>query len=542
MDIAALGKEPVRPDSPAGSDARYDPEFEELQAEMDKLSSPTASSGGVNWDRVSALCQSILSGKAKDILVASYLAVAQIQLRQLEGFAAGLKVYRDLLETFWESLFPPKKRIKGRIAAIEWWLEKSEAAMEKVHLEPQPGETLEQLRHDLKAIQAVLDEQLQEPPLLRPLERIIERLPAREDEPRAEAPPPPKEGQPPEPEKPASPSPPEPEAKPREKPAPHHGQEPGAAEPALKDQAGRIRSTVDAEKVSANAFKAIRQIADTLTSLEPADARPYRWRRIAGWAMIQTPPPEADGTTEIPPPPEYSFMLNSLCDHREKGSWKALLQLAEERLATAVLWLDLNRYAVEALEGLGERYREAREAVCQETACFVHRLPGIAEMAYADGTPFADPQTRQWIKEIQPAKEPGQPQSAIATNSQGQGELEETFQEAQALAQQHKLPDGVRVIQQKLQACSAGKDRLVWRIVLVRMLLGSSSDLASPHLELILQDIDRYRLEEWDPGVALEGLTAVFQGLKSGQGQDLPHEILTRIARLDPYQALQLGG
>ncbi|HQU14269.1 MAG TPA: type VI secretion system ImpA family N-terminal domain-containing protein, partial [Thermodesulfobacteriota bacterium] len=66
MELAELGKRPIRPDQPAGDDVRYDPLYEELLAEVDKFSSPSAS-GAVDWDKVVKLSSDILSQKAKDL-------------------------------------------------------------------------------------------------------------------------------------------------------------------------------------------------------------------------------------------------------------------------------------------------------------------------------------------------------------------------------------------------------------------------------------------------------------------------------------------
>jgi type VI secretion system protein VasJ len=66
MEIDSLGKDPIQPDQPAGSDVRYEPEYEQLQAEIDKLSSPSAS-GGIDWKKVNDLAVSILDKKCKDL-------------------------------------------------------------------------------------------------------------------------------------------------------------------------------------------------------------------------------------------------------------------------------------------------------------------------------------------------------------------------------------------------------------------------------------------------------------------------------------------
>ncbi len=99
MDLLQLGKEPIQEGQPTGSDVRYDPVFEELQAEMGKLSSPLGISA-MDWRKVINLASEILNHKSKDLLVASYLAVALLYTQQTEGWGIGLKIYFDLLEQF----------------------------------------------------------------------------------------------------------------------------------------------------------------------------------------------------------------------------------------------------------------------------------------------------------------------------------------------------------------------------------------------------------------------------------------------------------
>jgi type VI secretion system protein VasJ len=52
-----------------------------------------------------------------------------------------------------------------------------------------------------------------------------------------------------------------------------------------------------------------------------------------------------------------------------------------------------------------------------------------------------------------------------------------------------------------------------------------------------------YRLEEWDPDLALEGLKMIWVGFNSQKDKadkSKAMEILNRITRLDPAKALQL--
>jgi len=177
MELAELGKLPIRPEQAAGDDARYDPLYEELVAEVDKFSSPSAS-GAVDWDKVVKLSSDILSQKSKDLLVASYLAIALIQTKKFEGVEIGSRVYRDLIESHWDDLFPTKARMRGRVAAIEWWAEKAESVLEQLPKGPFAEERINALNENLQKVDHLLSEYLEEAPSIRPLLDFVGSLEA----------------------------------------------------------------------------------------------------------------------------------------------------------------------------------------------------------------------------------------------------------------------------------------------------------------------------------------------------------------------------
>ena len=85
----------------------------------------------------------------------------------------------------------------------------------------------------------------------------------------------------------------------------------------------------------------------------------------------------------------------------------------------------------------------------------------------------------------------------------------------------------------------------MWRSALCRILIGSKrTDMALPHLELILKDIETYRLENWDPQLALEGLKLVWTGYTHHTDKQVKRDaqsVLSQIAKLDPTEALNLS-
>ncbi len=518
MDFLSLGKEPISADQPTGSDVRYEPEFEELQAEIDKLSSPSASET-MDWSKVEKLASEILATKAKDLLVASYFAVAQVHTNQVEGFAAGLGIYRDLLDQYWEGLFPAKKRMRGRIAAIEWWLEKGEGALMSLEVAPLPAERIKALRQDIQQIDNLLREHLDEPPLLRPLERFLESVPIQAEKKSAS-----------EPE--TSPTPKEASAastaaKPRE-----------TAPPSATTEPGEIASVVDAEKVLDAAISSIRRAGAYLLGENLANAQGYRWRRVASWTVIDAVPAATDGQTIVPPPD--AGIRSVLEELKEKGNWEALAESAEQRVPEYIFWFDLNRFVAEALAGLGDSYQDAIDALCHETAAFVYRLAGVERLSFSDGTPFADADTQQWLKGINLGGGAG-----VAGPVEDGGGMAEAIEKAQGLAKKKKLAEAVLLLQDGLRGSFSGKQQLLWRLGLSQLLLNAKKPhLALPHLESMLQDIDRYELEQWDPDLALKGLEMVWIGFGARSdeaGKEQATVILNRIAKIAPAEALRLA-
>ncbi|MCP3899531.1 MAG: type VI secretion system-associated protein TagF, partial [Desulfobacteraceae bacterium] len=157
IDYILLGIEPVSQEQPCGNDIRYEDEFEQLQDEIDKLSSPSLRES-FSWTQVVEYASEILKNQSKDILVASYLCVGLIHINESEGLNQATKIYDDLLKTFWDDLFPLKKRMNGRISAIQWWVDRTLLALEDdFHLNVEP-ETYTEITQRLDRIQTFLEE------------------------------------------------------------------------------------------------------------------------------------------------------------------------------------------------------------------------------------------------------------------------------------------------------------------------------------------------------------------------------------------------
>ncbi|MBX3474520.1 MAG: type VI secretion system ImpA family N-terminal domain-containing protein [Planctomycetes bacterium] len=123
-----LATQPIAGASPSGQSARYEPEFEKLQAEIQKLENPAG--GEVKWADVQELAQQLLAKKSKDLLVASYYAVARLQREGFAGLNQGLGVLVGLCSNFWDTLWPEMKRMRARESALEWLIDRVNRQLE----------------------------------------------------------------------------------------------------------------------------------------------------------------------------------------------------------------------------------------------------------------------------------------------------------------------------------------------------------------------------------------------------------------------------
>jgi type VI secretion system protein VasJ len=113
---------------PCGVDARFEPAHEDVRSEVAKLDSPGAPP--VSWRRVALRGGELLTSTSKDLLIASYVAHALYEDEGVAGLAQALRLINELMDRYWDALFPPPARLRARAAAIGWWVEKTSARLE----------------------------------------------------------------------------------------------------------------------------------------------------------------------------------------------------------------------------------------------------------------------------------------------------------------------------------------------------------------------------------------------------------------------------
>ncbi len=97
---------PLSPEDPCGADLSYDPALQELETLIQgKPETQFSEAEEPNWKQVRE--QSLaLFDRTKDLRVAIYLLVIELQEEGFPGFVSGLQLIRRLLEQYWDTLHP----------------------------------------------------------------------------------------------------------------------------------------------------------------------------------------------------------------------------------------------------------------------------------------------------------------------------------------------------------------------------------------------------------------------------------------------------
>ncbi len=518
MDISHLGITPISDEAPAGKDVRYEVSFESLSSEIAKLGSPSASEA-IDWNNVIVLAAGILEKESKHLQVASYLCYALVKTRGMEGFCQGVSMLRTLVENFWDTMFPPKKRMKGRRGIIVWWEERVSEFIGTTDAVTWEKKKRDALIADLTALDAFLADNMEDAPLLRPL---INRIKSAVLE---------KEEKPPAPEA----------ARARAGDAPTPAAASATSAPratAAPSAAPAIDGDADAAVILKQGLDYLGKVAGSLRKLNNYDPVPYRLNRIVAWTPLTDLPTATGGKTLIPPPD--SQIIESIQGLAANGQWEGLVDTCESQVREHLFWLDMSRYVADGMAQLG--HARVSEIIGLEVSQFAARMNGIESLSFSDGTPFADFETQEWLKQIAPSCSPADGGGASADAVKQK--IGEKMAEATSLVKEKKMDAALGMLMEPITAAPSEREKFLWKLAVCRLLINAKQiRIASSYIDDILAAIETYNLEKWEPDYAIEAFSMALTGLrlqKTDQHEDKIQSIIGKVSILDPVTALKL--
>jgi len=583
---------PIAGGNPAGADLRYDPVYEKIkEARREDDDAPQGewqhARKVADWPLVIKLAGDALATRSKDLQLAAWLGEAMLRREGFGAFHATLDVTRGLLDKFWEHLYPEIEDgdLEMRAAPLDWiglkldipvklaplnraghsYLQYAEArsigteqeadgdtakrakreeaiAARKPTIEEfdkafadTPKAFVKQLATDVAATIASLQAldalardkfgdlapsfiKLRE--VLEEEQRVVGQLLAKKLE---------------------------------------QDPDPVEAAPAVVDAAGaalggatdgpRVLSAepVDRNDAASRVISAARFLRRT-EALSPAS---YLMLRALRWGELRAAGSNPDPKLLEAPTTQIRTQLRGLM---LDSAWDQLLEAAETVMGTSVGrgWLDLQRYTLTACQALGEDYALVASAIRGELRALLGAIPSLPSMALMDDMPTATGTTLQWLRDekIIGGEEDGA-DDAIAVTSPALVSTEARDREGRAGVERAaaevragRPEKAIELLMRALDREKTRRGRFLRQAELARVMVDAGFvQVAQPILQELMADIEAHKLDEWEAGeLVARPMVLMYRCLEKLDGDtSTRQDLYTRIARLDPLQAIGFG-
>lgn len=479
-------------DKPAGEDPRYSESFAQLRAEVEKLA-------GNDFPRIREQGEKLLSEQALDMRVLAYTSLACTYLEGARGLADALDAWCWLIQHAWigatVSCHPAREN--GRVSAITWLQQERLAT----YLSGQPSDASElaALSEKLDQFHSLLAEKLPEPIRLKAVERWLDNQKQNAQPSQAVAS--------------------QPQAESKSQPAtretevststPTSTPTPPASQPPAAPTSGAdlvIKSEQQEEKALRDLLAWYRQER----RFEPM----VRLSRTLRWSGLVIPPAEGN-QTRVPAPRAAS--LNAIQHAASQGDAGEVLLAAEKAFLEpgGQYCLLIQKAAADAATALGQAALAA--LIQRETVALVERLRGLMALQFADGSPFVEGDTRNWLE--------GLLSSTTESHGEEASRWAEVALEAGVVCNQSGLADGLKVID--AMATRGRRERTEQDLLKAELCLANQrSELAVPLLEAVAERLDDHGIAAWEPGFAVRVWRLLQQALRArGDGADIQHRL-----------------
>jgi len=592
---------PIAGENPCGKSLRYDPVYDkikEARREDDELNQGAWQTERkvADWVQVSKLCQDALATQSKDLQLAVWLAEALLKREGVRGFRDGLKLCHDLLDKFWDNLYPEVEDddLEQRAAPLEWlgsaggaissvqppvmavrsvplckdgygfiqYKESRTVGFEDQATSKDQKAAREKALKEGKLAPEIFDKSFIETPKAFYLD-LEKQFDASLGEVKglgeicdqkfgAAAP---GFGKLSEGltevrqvvhtllQKKRETEPDPVEEVPAE--AGEAGAEGGEAGEGGRAAIG-LGGHVSAEPAERReAVEAVVKAAGVLRRRDPFSPAAYLMLRGLRWGELRG---SSDPVILEAPPSDLRQQVKVLA---LGNRWADLLTLAEEIMALPCsrAWLDLQRFVVEACTALGDNYNAIAIAIRSELRTLLRDLPHLLDAALTDDTPAANAETQKWLREL--LAEPGDapplaaaPHGPATEDGRAPG-WQKRFVDPLALAQEAmrsgQQGKAIEILQHEVERAACGRARFLRKMQLAQICIAAGKD---PIAQLLLDDIaaavDAHKLDDWeDRETIARALVFLLQSSKKIQADAKAKQALfERVCRLDPVQAL----
>lgn len=324
----------------------------------------------------------------------------------------------------------------------------------------------------------------------------------------------------------------------------------GQAEAApARSKGGKTQSLEPADKE--DAFARVQACARFLQQDNPASPVAYLLQAALRFGETREAGSYPAWDFLAPPPTEKRQNLKRLAS---ESNWGELLA---EAIAAAGEpagrgWLDVQRYIWRA--SYESSHTAVSAAVIGTLQSLLKDVPEIPAWTLSDDTPTANPETQKWLEEIVIPKPPEpaametqaepEPPPVYATPAQDvEGAPPDVLDTARDLMARGHLPQAIQLLMRDAAQQPSGRARFQRRLQIAQLCVGAGhAKVAYPVLDELVKEIDQRQLEEWEASDMIAPPLALLLKCLDGAENDSAREsIFNRLCRIDPIAAMDVA-